>query len=84
MQFKKGLILSARMFVQPSSNGPQNLHAAGVNNLVTMGPVQELFSDGTGNGRSYWNKLRPSLETLLSRIGERKQDRVLVRNSPSV
>lgn len=28
------------------------LHQAGVNNLVTMAPVQELMDDGTGSGRS--------------------------------
>lgn len=29
-----------------------NMHAAGVNNLVTMAPTPALFSDGTGSGRS--------------------------------
>lgn len=29
-----------------------NLHQAGVNQLVTMGPVPQLFSDGSGTGRS--------------------------------
>jgi hypothetical protein len=30
----------------------QNLHAAGVSNLVTMAPTTALFDDGTGSGRS--------------------------------
>ncbi|MGA8598549.1 MAG: glycoside hydrolase domain-containing protein [Bryobacteraceae bacterium] len=30
----------------------RNLHAAGIDNLVTMGPTPELFDDGTGSGRS--------------------------------
>jgi Domain of unknown function (DUF4091) len=30
----------------------QNMHAAGVNNLVTMSPTSALFDDGTGSGRS--------------------------------
>jgi hypothetical protein len=30
----------------------RNLHAAGINNLVTMAPVPELFDDGSGTGRS--------------------------------
>ena len=30
----------------------QNMHAAGVNNLVTMAPTSALFDDGTGSGRS--------------------------------
>lgn len=30
----------------------QNMHAAAVNNLVTMSPTPSLFDDGTGSGRS--------------------------------
>jgi hypothetical protein len=30
----------------------QNLHAAGIMNLVTMGPVPQLFDDGSRSGRS--------------------------------
>ncbi len=30
----------------------RNLHAAGVKNLITMGPKPELFDDGSGSGRS--------------------------------
>ena len=30
----------------------RNLHAAGVNNLIPMTPVEELFDDGSGSGRS--------------------------------
>jgi hypothetical protein len=30
----------------------RNLHAAGVDNLVTMAPVPELYDDGSGTGRS--------------------------------
>ena len=29
-----------------------NMHQAGVNNLITMAPVPELYDDGTGSGRS--------------------------------
>ncbi len=29
-----------------------NMHQAGINNLVTMAPVPELYDDGTGSGRS--------------------------------
>ncbi|HLH40563.1 MAG TPA: glycoside hydrolase domain-containing protein [Bryobacteraceae bacterium] len=30
----------------------QNMHQAGINNLVTMAPTPALFNDGTGTGRS--------------------------------
>jgi len=30
----------------------RNMHAAGINNLVTMAPTPALFNDGTGTGRS--------------------------------
>ncbi|MBD9375251.1 DUF4091 domain-containing protein [Rhizobium sp. ARZ01] len=49
------------------------LHEAGVDNLVTMKPVPELYDDGTGSGRSavdIWVLLPKMYESALERIAE--------------
>ncbi len=48
-----------------------NLHAAGINNLITMGPTPELFDDGTGTGRSavdIWAVLPNTYDTDLNNV----------------
>ncbi len=57
----------------------QNLHAAGIKNLVTMAPNSALFDDGTGSGRSavdiwsvlpYGYNLSPSLDAAALAKGD--------------
>ena len=64
----------------------QNLHAAGVDNLVTMGPTPELFDDGTGSGRSavdIWVVLPDTYNTDLGNVqrGLQKGDQVWSYNT---
>jgi hypothetical protein len=51
----------------------QNMHAAGVKNLVTMAPVKELFDDGSGTGRSavdIWTILPDQYDNNLDLVKE--------------
>jgi Domain of unknown function (DUF4091) len=49
----------------------RNLHAAGIDNLITMGPRAELFDDGSGTGRSavdIWVVLPDTYNTDLGNV----------------
>ncbi len=48
------------------------LHAAGIDNLVTMAPVPELYDDGSGTGRS-----AVDIWVLLPKIYDWSRDRVV-------
>lgn len=64
----------------------QNLHAGGVMNLVTMGPVPQLFDDGTQTGRSavdIWPILPETYDSDLANVQRalQKGDRVWSYNT---
>jgi len=64
----------------------QNLHQAGVDNLVTMAPVPELYDDGSGTGRSavdVWTVLPKMYDRSRARIAEvlQKGDKVWSYNA---
>ncbi|MFZ0594495.1 MAG: glycoside hydrolase domain-containing protein [Bryobacteraceae bacterium] len=49
----------------------QNLHAAGIMNLVTMGPIPQLFDDGSQSGRSavdIWPILPDTYDSDLANV----------------
>jgi len=51
----------------------RNMHAAGIDNLVTMIPVPELYDDGTGSGRSavdIWVLLPTMYDSAPERVAE--------------
>jgi hypothetical protein len=50
----------------------RNLHAAGVDNLVTMAPVPELYDDGSGTGRS-----AVDIWVILPKMYDNASDRVI-------
>ncbi len=50
----------------------RNLHAAGVDNLVTMAPIPELYDDGSGTGRS-----AVDIWVMLPKIYDYARDRVV-------
>ncbi len=50
----------------------RNLHAAGVDNLVTMAPVPELYDDGSGTGRS-----AVDIWVMIPKIYDWNRDRVI-------
>jgi hypothetical protein len=62
------------------------LHAAGVDNLVTMTPVPELYDDGTGSGRSavdIWVLLPKMFDSAPERVAavQQKGDEVWSYNA---
>jgi hypothetical protein len=50
----------------------QNLHSAGIANLITMKPVPELYDDGSGTGRS-----AVDIWAVLPKMYDEAQNRVL-------
>lgn len=70
----------------PMKRWAQQLHHAGIANLVTMTPVPELFDDGSGQNRSavdIWVLLPKMYDSAPARVAEvlRKGDRVWSYNA---
>ncbi len=61
----------ATSLYEPMKEWARNMHAAGINNLVTMSPISELYDDGSGTGRSavdIWVVLPVMYDAATSRI----------------
>jgi hypothetical protein len=72
--------------LSPMKGWGRALHEAGVDNLVTMTPVPELYDDGTGSGRSavdIWVLLPKMYDSAVRQVDEvlRKGDEVWSYNA---
>lgn len=71
---------------EPLKQWARNLHQAGLDNLVTIAPIPELYSDGSGTGRSAvdtWVILPKQYENAPDRVATvlRKGDKVWSYNA---